>query len=136
MWARQSGWADATPKEAHQSNRERNPDLQYPAVLDESDEILTRLLYVVGPAKSTGFGLTGISWPDLKAWSDLTRIRLAPWQAEILIIMSRGYASEFSAASSEKYTDPPWADEETLEKRAAAVPDILRTGLRSLMKAR
>lgn len=109
-----------------------NPELQFPPLAVEADELLTRLLYTVGPAAGTGFGLAPISWSELRAWCELTATRLMPWQAEALVLMSRAYASEHSQASKTKGSHSPWTDDKGKEKREESVADTLRSGLRAL----
>ena len=62
--------------------------------------------------------------------------RLQPWQAEAIRIMSRAYANEYSTASGDKPTDPPWADEISMEKRLGNMTDTIKTGFRALIKSR
>ena len=85
---------------------------------------------------SNGFGVTGISWAEIKAWSDLTMTRLQPWQAEAIKIMSRAYANEYESSSGDKPTDPPWADEESMVKRVDNMTDTIKTGFRALIRSR
>ena len=114
-------------------NREIKKDLEFPPI-DPLDERLTQLLYSFGPGSSVaGFGLSAISWPELKAWVELTKEKVSPWQADALFQMSRAYCSAFTAAAKEE-TQPPWGTEEVLEKRKASSADALKSGFRSLMK--
>lgn len=113
-----------------------NPDLQFPPLLEESDEWVTSLLYVIGPAVGTGFGFAPISWSEVRAWSELTATRLAPWQAEGLVLMSRAYVGEYSQASHTKGSHSPWTDDEGEEAREASVADTLRSGLRAMKASR
>ena len=91
---------------------------------------MTKLLYTVGPANGSGFGLVPIPWSEIRAWRELTGSRLLPWQAEALVLMSRAYAGEFNSVGREKgVSTPPWSDEETTEKRKATVGEVFARGL-------
>ena len=113
-----------------------NPELQFPPLAVEADDLMTRLLYTVGPGAGTGFGLAPISWSELRAWCELTATRLASWQAEALVLMSRAYAGEYNQASRTKGSHSPWADDKGQEKREESVADTLRSGLRALKAAK
>ncbi len=112
-----------------------NPELQFPPLLDEGDEWVTTLLYTVGPAAGTGFGLAPISWSEMRAWTELTATQLASWQAEALVLMSRAYVGEYNEASRTTGSPSPWTDDEGEEKRQESVADTLRSGLRALKRA-
>lgn len=120
------------PEEGKLTNRELSPDLKFPPLLDESDEWLTSVLYTLGPAVGTGFGLSSISWSEMRAWCELTGTRLASWQAEGLVLMSRAYVGEYNEASRVTGSHAPWTDDEGEEKRQESVADTLRSGLRAL----
>ena len=132
LWARQSGWADAIPEKGVRTNREMFPDAEFPELLEEEDEFLCQVLYSVGPGVGTGFGLAGISWQELLAWTRLTGSRLFSWQAEALHQMSRAYAGEFGRASREERSDPPWSGQEALEKRGKKSQEDLKQSLKNL----
>lgn len=133
MWARQAGWADATPEEGTRTYRELNPDLEFPPLLDDADEVLTGLLYTAGPGAGTGFGLGPLSWSEVRAFRDLTAMPLTPFEAEAIVLMSRAYVSEHNQASRSQGCFSPWTDDE--EARQATVSDTLRAGLRGMVRA-
>ena len=96
--------------------------------------MLTSLLYTIGPGVSTGFGFAPLPWMDIYAWRNLMGALLTPWEAAVIMSMSRAYTAGFNAASGAKESNPPWSEDHVKEARKAEVPDILRSGLRALAK--
>lgn len=47
---------------------------------------------------STGMGPGPITWQELRAWQDGTGVELQPWEARLLINLSREFAGESVAA--------------------------------------
>jgi hypothetical protein len=41
--------------------------------------------------RQSGMGINPLSWSDIKAWEELTRNRLSPWQARVIRSMDRVY---------------------------------------------
>lgn len=62
----------------------------------------------------TGFGPAIITWSDVNAWSDLTRIRPEPWEARTLVRLSALRAQiigeQMEAASRKARHGPKGAD--------------------------
>lgn len=64
--------------------------------------------------------LAPISWRDIEAWQRCTGVRLPPWQAQILVRLSREYVS-FSREAEKPDCPAPWRqeDQETMRARVA-----------------
>ncbi|WP_442800902.1 phage tail assembly chaperone [Shinella pollutisoli] len=45
-------------------------------------------LEIYGGASGGGMGPPTITWPDVRAWSDLTRERPEPWEARLILRLS------------------------------------------------
>jgi len=56
---------------------------------------LVGYLAEVGEAQQTGEGIIATGWQDLKAWMELTGIRLTPFEALTLRRLSICYVSQF-----------------------------------------
>lgn len=70
---------------------------------------LIEILFKVGPAKADA----PISEADLEPYERRRGIELAPWQAELLVEMSRAYLSE-SHAAQKIDAKPPWPEAEKM----------------------
>lgn len=62
-------------------------------------------LFKIGPVQHEA----PISWQDLESWERRRGIELAPWQADLLVEMSKAYLGEMYAAR-ECHALPPWPD--------------------------
>lgn len=78
----------------------------------EAGEYLIELLFEIGPVKHTGMGAVGIDEADIMAWQLNQDLRLQPWEARTLRVLSREYASMLVDASSPSCPPPfvPKAD--------------------------
>ena len=116
------------------NNRKRFPDMTFPTLLCEADEMLSRQLYQVGPATGTGFGLAPVSWVELRAWDAAMKNDLAPFQAESLMLMSRSYTGEFNDVGREGASTRPFETEEDTRSRQQQVAHALKIGLGGMAK--
>lgn len=66
-------------------------------------EYLIALLFKLGPARSE----RPLDDLDLEAWERRRGIQLEPWQADLIVDMSKAYLSEMFAAR-EHSAVPPW----------------------------
>ena len=62
----------------------------------------------MGFCAPSGFGLSSLSYTDIKAWADLRRIDLQPWEAQLLHSLSTAYANQFNI-SDKPDCEPPYA---------------------------
>lgn len=72
------------------------PDLEY-------GMHLVLILFQIGPAKAEG----PLEERDLESWERRRGIQLAPWQADLVVSMSRAYVGEMHAAK-EPSAIAPW----------------------------
>lgn len=66
---------------------------------------LVEMLFQVGPFR----GDLPLSEADLEAWERRRGIELPPWQAELVVDMSKAYMAEMHAAKN-YHAAPPWPD--------------------------
>lgn len=97
--------------------------------------IINRLLDI-GIVTAGGFGAGPISWRDLVAWQTCTGTPLPPWQARMLVELSREYCA-FSVDAEKPDCVPPWAELAAVtEDRRARVARDLRIGFKALIMAK
>lgn len=99
-----------------------------------ADFLLVHLLEI-GPVMAAGMGAAPIGWRELEAWQVCTGAELPPWQARLLIELSREYNS-FSHKATKPDCPQPWAEDAQTESRRGAIARNLRVGLKALMAAR
>jgi hypothetical protein len=61
----------------------------------------------MGMSEAAGMGMVPLSWREINAWCDRTRINLAPWEARLIRRLSTEYLAESRRAESEN-APPPW----------------------------
>lgn len=79
--------------------------------------IIDRLIEI-GLTEAAGMGSGPISWLQIDAWSRLTGVTLAPWEARLLRRLSSEYLAESRAAES-VHRAAPWRTDPTAQERAA-----------------
>ncbi len=96
-------------------------------------EHLIEYLFRVGPGASNGMGYVGVSYPDIDAWSRLTRIPLTGWESETLKMMSDTYCGQKSI-STKKDSVAPWSklDENSLQSKRGKVAEGTAKALQHL----
>ena len=73
---------------------------------------LVQYLVEMGMSEAAGMGMVPLSWREINAWCDRTRVDLAPWEARFIRRMSTEYLAEGRRAESEN-APPPWRAEVT-----------------------
>lgn len=66
----------------------------------------------MGMSEAAGMGMVPLSWREINAWCDRTRVDLAPWEARLIRRLSTEYLAESRRAESEN-CPPPWRAEVT-----------------------
>jgi hypothetical protein len=61
----------------------------------------------MGMSEAAGMGMVPLSWREINAWCDRTRVDLAPWEARLIRKLSTEYLAESRRAESEN-APPPW----------------------------
>ena len=113
------------------TNRERKSDLEWPDIAPF--EFMADLLYAAGPAEHGFSGLCGLSWSNIQAWLQLSRIDLPPWLINTLSRMSLNYATHRNLASEEA-SEPPWVSEDRLPEKQEQDVNTLRDTFRAWAK--
>jgi hypothetical protein len=73
---------------------------------------LIGFLVEMGMSEAAGMGMVPLSWREINAWCDRTRVDLAPWEARLIRKLSTEYLAESRRAESEN-CPPPWRAEVT-----------------------
>lgn len=76
--------------------------------------LIDRLLEI-GLTEAAGMGAGPVSWLQIDAWSRLTGVALAPWEARLLRRLSSDYLSE-SRRAEDVHAAPPWRAPVTAEQ--------------------
>lgn len=66
----------------------------------------------MGMSEAAGMGMVPLSWREINAWCDRTRVELSPWEARLIRRLSTEYLAESRRAESEN-APPPWRAEVT-----------------------
>ncbi len=137
LYVRQMAWLHATPKPPDGSQRAAMKGQTLISRLDQykRDGITPQMPPVTMPHiidRLVEIGMTDangmtVGWQTLRAWSEMTCVRLSPWEARLLRQLSSAYVSEGRAAESEN-CPPPWRGEMTDRER-----DVEDARLRSVL---
>jgi len=73
---------------------------------------LVGFLVEMGMSEAAGMGMVPLSWREINAWCDGTRVDLAPWERRLIRKLSTEYLAESRRAESEN-CPPPWRAEVT-----------------------
>lgn len=82
----------------------------------------------IGPVDCRGMAPTAISEMELWAWQQNRGRKLAPWECEFIMRLSREWAAQ-AAISENPDCPPPWADEPITDEERRAVADSLRDSM-------
>jgi len=134
-------WLHATPKPPDGSIRAKMTGL--PALVSRMEQamksgvrpkmppnplphVIDRLVEM-GLTEAAGMGTVAISWQTLAAWSSMTGIVLAPWEARLIRTLSAAYLAESRGAESENCPAPwrPIADEHDRHVEQCALEAVL-----------
>lgn len=69
----------------------------------------------VGPCGYGFDGLVPLTFAEVKAWVDLTAMDVRPWEASMVVRMSKAYCQQHSI-SDDPMTPPPFTVEKTEEQ--------------------
>ena len=130
---RSLAWLNAIPKDStdHKTRREiieeQGGEIDLPPC---SAPFLLGALLEIGPAMSGGMALAPIGWRDVEAWQRCMSVRLAPWQAQMLVSLSRHYVN-FAREAEKPDCKAPW-DDEDIETRRERVARQLKAAMKAL----
>lgn len=79
----------------------------------------------MGMTQSDGMGRTVLSWSEISAWCERTRINLPPWESRLMRELSSAYLSEGRTAESET-CPPPWRGIVTQRERDVSEANLDR----------
>lgn len=97
-----------TPQKARrESIEESGGQLSMPPL--EWGDYLVEYLFEVGPTLPTGMGAAPLTPPVIESAQRLLGIEFRPWEARLLLRLSREYLAE-SLKATEQNCPPPWFD--------------------------
>jgi hypothetical protein len=105
---------------------------QEPDVPDVAAPFIISYLLDIGPVIAAGFGPAAIHWRDILAWQQCTSVRLPPWQARLIIELSKEYLV-FSEKAKEPDCLSPLSNEAKQGYRREAISKSLRIGFKAMM---
>ena len=114
-------WLNATPKPDPRSRRgkadtgaprrSRLDDLKRkkltPQMPPNPAPHITDRLIEIGLTEAAGMGSAPLSWREIDAWCNRTRVDLEPWESRLIRRLSIAYLAEGGRAESETCA-PPW----------------------------
>ncbi len=131
VYARFIAWVSSVPKGSKVSRidiiQAQGDEPRFP---EPTATYLAEILLDLGPAVSSGMGLTAVTYTDIVNWMTATGVALSPWECQTLKAMSKAYANQ-AAISSDKNCPSPWL--EKLPTRDAVAQGTM-AALRSIRK--
>jgi hypothetical protein len=98
------------------------------------DPMLVEWLMEAGPVMPSGYGPVGITWTELTSGQQRTGIELQPWEARLMVRLSREFASE-SIAAGKPNRPAPMEETKPSDAKRAAVDQAVRTSMRAMIAA-
>ncbi|HEX7856089.1 MAG TPA: hypothetical protein VF503_20605 [Sphingobium sp.] len=120
LYVRYMAWLNATPKPPPGSKRakaeEEEPRVSRlarmklgkaspPMPPNPAQHIIDRLIEM-GISEAAGMGVVALSWREINAWCDGTRIDLSPWERRLIRKLSVEYVAESRRAEDETCPSP------------------------------
>lgn len=140
---RHAAWLNAVP-EVQQQNGKRVPQKSRREVLRADDvepdmpplewgSYLVDYLFEFGPTMAAGMGSAPLSASEIEAAQRLLGIQLHPWEARLLLRLSREYLEE-SHRATEQNCSPPWHDPIAEQADQRATANRMEQAMLSLME--
>ena len=122
LYVRHFAWLQAVP-EKQKEQRFRILESESSGLTELPEIPIGAEMYIddlsdMGFCAPSGFGLSALSYTDIKAWADLRRIDLQPCEAQLLHSLSTAYANQFNI-SDKADCEPPYAKMSKEEVRQA-----------------
>lgn len=95
-------------------------------------EHLIKHLFEIGPTMQAGLGGAPISFQEIKAWQEVTKINLNGWEARILKRLSNDYLIESQKARDSDYPAPYMPEENQPSK--AEIASSMKESMKKLAK--
>ena len=115
-------------KDSRKDRREEDYQPEMPPL--DGAAYLLGYLFEVGPTMAAGMGAAPITHTELRAWMDLTGVRIAPWEVRTLRRLSHDYL--VASREAEKINcRPPWQPNGDAPD-VSAVATGIQTALRNL----
>lgn len=120
LYCRQLAWLRAVPQGSKLSRWEEtkaaNGELFLPDL--ENSSYLIHLLDAAGTCSSTGMGLVGLSWEEIKGWIDCMGVEISYWEISMIKEMSREYAAQASVSAERNCKSPYLMDKAVKTEKA------------------
>lgn len=116
-----------------QADRLKKP-LDTPLPDIEGFEYLVAFLHEAGTASSSGMGVTGLSWTELKSWKELSGVSITEFEMGLVKRLSDAYASEYGNSNGEN-TSPPYVSltMDEIERNREAIGNKVESALMALI---
>jgi len=101
----------------------------------EHGAYLIDYLWEVGTAVSAGFGLSAVTFAELRAWQQCAGIDLQPWEVRILRLLSSDYVAE-SKRAEKPDSLAPYSNNTILEFDRAIVAKQVSNALKAFARAK
>lgn len=92
---------------------------------DLGEEYLLATWREIGMFGHGAMGAVPLTWSEIKAYCELTGVKLDAWEVSVIMRLSRAYVSMLSEAKSPDCA-PPYITDEYLDKRKKAAEDAAK----------
>lgn len=96
-------------------------------------DYLVEYLFEIGPTLPTGMGSAPLTPPVIESAQRLLGIEFQPWEARLLLRLSREYLAE-SLKATKDGCPPPWVDSENAEADRIATAKRLEQAMMDLLE--
>ena len=93
---------------------------------------VTNLTYIIeyllelGTSLASGFGVTPITWTELRSWLELSELQLDSWESNLLISLSRSFCANYTKFDEKDFPTPYVIEEFDRKAASASIGGSLR----------
>lgn len=135
IWVKQTAWLQAPvdpdfkPSKKYESRlekfKENSEEIKYEP--EAYSNYIINIANSIGLYLNSGYGPVPITWTEILSWSTLTKIEITPWEANLIMKLSRAFVSQFSISKNPACISPILeVDEENLELKRKQISDAFK----------
>lgn len=82
----------------------------------------------IGLYLNSGYGPIPLTWSEILSWSTLTKTKITPWEATLVMKLSKSFVSQLSISKSPSCISPiQEIDEEKLKLKRKSISDAFKS---------
>lgn len=136
VWVRQLAWLhspidpDFKPSKIRESRIDTLEKDSYLLQIkpEAYSSYIINLINQIGPYQNGEYGPQPLSWTELRSWSILTKTKITPWEADLIMKLSKSFVSQLSLSKDPSCISPVHeVDEEKLSIKRKQISDAFKS---------